>query len=45
MSFLVAFILAVVPYVLARGLVNRLVRWWSGPAGSPPRSVGPGGVA
>jgi hypothetical protein len=44
-ALLVSFILAVVPYVLARGLANRLARWWWGPAGSPPRSVGPGGVA
>jgi hypothetical protein len=39
-ALIVSFILAVVPYMLIRGPVNRLARWRSGGAGSPPRSVG-----
>jgi hypothetical protein len=38
-AVIVAFVLAVVPYVLIRGPVNRLARLRSGRAGSPPRSV------
>lgn len=38
-AVIVAFVLAVVPYVLIRGSVNRIARLRSGGAGSPPRSV------
>jgi hypothetical protein len=41
-ALLVAFALAVIPYVVLRGLVTRIARWPRLSAGSPPGSWPPG---
>jgi hypothetical protein len=39
-ALIVAFVLAVVPCVLVRGLASRIARAWWGRAGALPRRVG-----
>jgi hypothetical protein len=41
-ALIVAFVLAVVPYALVRGLASWIARSWSGRAGSLPLRVGRG---